>query len=45
MPEDTSEADEGTLIDVLAQVEELRRALRKAGLEPPEDIWSRRPAG
>jgi hypothetical protein len=45
MPEDTSEADEGKVIDVLAQVEELRRALRKAGLEPPEDIWSHRPSG
>jgi hypothetical protein len=45
MPEDASEADEGKVIDVLAQVEELRRALRKAGLEPPEDIWSRRPGG
>jgi hypothetical protein len=45
MPEDTSEADEGKVIDVLSQVEELRRQLRKAGLEPPEDIWSRRPSG
>jgi hypothetical protein len=45
MPEDTSEADEGKVIDVLAHVEELRRQLRKAGLEPPEDIWCRRPSG
>lgn len=45
MPEDVNEADEGTMIDVLARVEELRRTLRKAGLEPPEDIWSRRPSG
>jgi hypothetical protein len=45
MPDDASEADEGKVIDVLAQVEELRRKLREAGLEPPEDIWSRRPSG
>jgi hypothetical protein len=45
MPEDASEADEGKVIDVLARVEELRRQLRQAGLEPPEDIWSRRPSG
>jgi hypothetical protein len=45
MPEDADEADEGKVIDVIAQVEELRRTLRKAGLEPPEGIWSRRPTG
>lgn len=45
LPENADEADEGTVIDVLARVEELRRELRKAGLEPPEDIWSRRPSG
>jgi DNA-binding Lrp family transcriptional regulator len=45
MPEDASEADEGKVIDVLAKVEDLRRALSKAGMEPPEDLWSRRPSG
>jgi len=45
MPEDASEADEGKVIDAIAQVEELRRRLRKAGLEPPEDLYSRRPSG
>jgi hypothetical protein len=45
LPDNADEADEGTVIDVLARVEELRRELRKAGLEPPEDIWSRRPSG
>jgi hypothetical protein len=45
MPEDADEADEGKVIDVIAQVEELRRTLRKAGLEPPADLWSRRPSG
>jgi hypothetical protein len=45
MPEDTSEADEGKVIDAIARVEELRRQLRKAGLEPPEDPYSRRPSG
>jgi hypothetical protein len=45
MPEDASEADEGKVIDVLAHLEELRGKLREAGLEPPEDIWSRRPSG
>jgi hypothetical protein len=45
MPEDVSEADEGTLIDVIERARKLRRHLRKAGLEPPEDEWSRRPSG
>jgi hypothetical protein len=45
MPEDMTEADEGKVIDALTHVEDLRRELRKAGLEPPEDIWSRRPSG
>jgi hypothetical protein len=44
-PEDADEADEGKVIDILAKIEDLRRALRKAGLEPPEDLWSRRPSG
>jgi hypothetical protein len=44
IPEDADEADEGKVIDILAEVEELRRGLRKAGLEPPEDIWPRRPS-
>lgn len=45
MPDDASEADEGKVIDAIAHVEELRRQLRKAGLEPPEDLYSRRPSG
>jgi hypothetical protein len=45
MPEDTDEADEGKVIDAIGKVEELRRTLRKAGLEPPEDLYSRRPEG
>jgi hypothetical protein len=44
--EDTAdEADEGKVIDAIATTEELRRKLREAGLEPPEDLWSRRPTG
>ena len=45
MPKDASEADEGTLIDVIERARQLRRHLRKAGLEPSEDEWSRRPSG
>ena len=45
MPEDADEADEGKVIDAIAAAEELRRKLREAGLEPPEDLWSRRPTG
>jgi hypothetical protein len=45
MPEDASEADEGNLIDAIALARKLRRDLRAAGLEPPEDDWSRRPSG
>ncbi len=45
MPEDSSEADEGNLIDVIMLARKLRRDLRAAGLEPPEDEWSTRPSG
>ncbi len=45
MPEDASEADEGKLIDVIMRARKLRHDLRAAGLEPPEDEWSRRPSG
>jgi len=45
MPEDASEAEEGTLIDVIQRARQLRRDLRAAGLEPPEDEWSTRPSG
>jgi hypothetical protein len=45
MPEDADESDEGAVIDAIARVEELRRKLRKAGLEPPEDVRSPRPSG
>jgi hypothetical protein len=45
MPEDADEADEGKVIDAIAAAEELRRKLREADLEPPEDLWSRRPTG
>jgi len=37
MPEDTSEQEEGALIDIQVMVEKLRQELREAGLEPPED--------
>jgi hypothetical protein len=45
LPEDASEADEGNLIDVIMLARKLRRDLRAAGLEPPEDEWSTRPSG
>jgi hypothetical protein len=45
MPEDISEADEGSLIDAIVRARQLRRDLRAAGLEPPEDEWSTRPSG
>ena len=45
LPEDAREADEGNLIDVILLARKLRRDLRAAGLEPPEDEWSTRPSG
>lgn len=45
LPDDASEADEGNLIDVIMLARQLRRDLREAGLEPPEDEWSTRPSG
>jgi len=45
MPEDASEADEGKLIDATLLARKLRRDLRAAGLEPPEDESSTRPSG
>jgi hypothetical protein len=45
LPEDASEADEGRLIDVIMLARKLRRDLRAAGLEPPEDERSTRPSG
>ena len=45
LPEDASEADEGNLIDVILLARKLRRDLRAAGLEPPEDEWSTPPSG
>ena len=45
MPEDASEAEEGNLIDAVLLARKLRRDLRAAGLEPPEDDWPTRPSG
>jgi hypothetical protein len=45
MPEDATEAEEGNLIDAIQLARQLRRDLRAAGLEPPEDTWSSRPSG
>jgi hypothetical protein len=45
MPEDISEADEGNLIDATLLARKLRRDLRAAGLEPPEDDLSTRRFG
>jgi len=45
MPEDASEAEEGTLIDAIHRARQLCRDLRATGLEPPEDEWSTRPTG
>jgi hypothetical protein len=45
LPDDASESDEGKLIDVTMRARQLRRGLRAAGLEPPEDEWSTRPSG
>lgn len=44
LPEDASEADEGNLIDAMLLARKLRRDLRAAGLEPPEDEWPTRPS-
>ena len=45
LPDEASEADEGNLIDAMLLARKLRRDLRAAGLEPPEDEWSTRPSG
>jgi hypothetical protein len=45
MPEDIGEAEEGNLIDAIQLARKLRRDLREAGLEPPEDEWPTRPSG
>ena len=45
MPENASEAQEGNLIDAIQLARKLRRDLREAGLEPPEDEWPTRPSG
>lgn len=45
MPADVTEADEGNLIDAIALAQKLRRDLRAAGLEQPEDDWPVRPSG
>jgi hypothetical protein len=45
MPEDATEAEEGNLIDAMHLARKLRRDLREAGLEPPEDDWPTRPSG
>ena len=45
MPEDATEAEEGNLIDAIQLARKLRRDLREAGLEPPEDDWPTRPSG
>jgi hypothetical protein len=45
MPDDLSEADEGNLIDAIMLARKLRRDLRAAGLEPPEDESPARPSG
>jgi len=45
LPDDASETDEGNLIDVILRARKLRRNLRAAGLEPPEDESSTRPSG
>ncbi len=37
MPDDVSEPEEGQLLDLMAQVEQLRRHLREIGLEPDDD--------
>ncbi len=37
MPDDVDEPEEGQLIDLLAQVEQLRQHLREIGLEPDDD--------
>jgi len=37
MPPDISEQEEGMLLDAIAMAAELRRKLREAGLEPPEE--------
>lgn len=45
LPDDASEAEEGKLIDVTMRARQLRRDLRAAGLEPPEEEWPSRPSG
>jgi hypothetical protein len=45
MPDDLDEADEGNLIDAIMLARKLRRDLRAAGLEPPEDESPTRPSG
>lgn len=45
LPRDVSEAEEGRLINAIELARRFRRDLRQAGLEPPEDEWSRRPTG
>lgn len=45
LPEDAGEAVEGNLIDAIQLTRKLRRDLRAAGLEPPEDQSSKRPSG
>lgn len=45
MPAAATEAEEGNLIDAIQLARKLRRDLRAAGLEPPEDAWSKRPSG
>jgi len=45
LPDDASETDEGNLIDVILRARKLRRNLRAAGLEPPEDESSTRLSG
>ncbi len=45
MPEDVPEQEEGRLINAIELARKLRRDLRQAGLEPPEDDWSERPSG
>ena len=45
MPDEATEAEEGSLIDAIALARKLRRDLRAAGLEPPEGEWPTRPSG
>jgi hypothetical protein len=45
MPADVPEQEEGRLIHAIELARQLRRDLRKAGLEPPEEEWAGRPRG